>query len=275
MTTQTLNPELCQPAIPHEAVRRTPLPSRILKFKQFGQRKPGIAAPHPDKPGIFEVTAGIIDCQICSIVQTDFAAIVHDEPFSRRDATRLQLIDGLDDGSSDPFYIAELLIRFKNASDLRTWTEVARELDRTASTITGYRSVGRCPPLLKPRLEGLSPSIVRRICGIKNRHGMEQAIEFAHTPISGRKPTSREVGDFIREISASHRQPRPRSVSFTFNEMPMTFCIQEGDSVGNLSTQLFELASKLNLVSKPDENALSVLKRNFSIKHHRKPRRGF
>jgi hypothetical protein len=275
MTTQTLNPKNCLPTFSHEAVRRKPALSRIRKFKKFGQVKIGKAAPHPEISGMWEVSAGFIDCRICSIFRTDFKATVQDEPFARSDATRLQLLDALDDDYADPFYVADLLLHYGQVLGDTTWQEVARKLDRTPSTITAYLSVLRCPPLLKPRMAGLSPSIVRLICGMKYRPGMEQAIEFAHTPISGRKPTMREVADSIRDLSAGHHRPRPRRVSIDFNEMPMSFCLQEDYSVRSVTQQLSDFISKLNSVSEPDENAIAALKREFSIKQFSKPRRGF
>jgi hypothetical protein len=210
-----------------------------------------------------------------AVDQTDFKAIAQDKPSDRTNVLRLKLLYALDDESSDPFYIADLLIQFKKASGIRTWSEVARQLDRTPSTVTGYLSVRRCPPHLKPRMEGLSPSIVRLICGMKFRTGMEQAMEFAHSPISGRKPTMREVWKFIQHISAAHHRPRPRNVAFTFNELPMTFCLKESDTVRSVTQNLSDLISKLNSVASPEDIAVSVLKHDFLIKRSNKPRRGF
>ena len=142
--------------------------------------------------------------------------------------------------------IAERAARYVTLANC-TQGEAAKHLNISPATLSRAFGDRRIPLHLKERADRLGLSIRSLIASLQMEL-MEQAIEFAETPVpDGKKPTRDQVAVFNRQLkkSGKHKSRKPKAVTLRINGRTVTFGVSEHDSAASVAEDFKSIATRL------------------------------
>lgn len=175
----SLAPENCINALPKDHVGFEDRDVRLREISAKGQTRVGIAARHPDRPDLFLIASGHLDCQICQELGLPFEAHVREQPFQPGEAIQARIRYLLNNEPDGVFEIANLLVAYRVAIEAKTAKEVAHRLRLKESINSQLFALLKVEADERNLYRGLPRSHVMAIGSLQDRKHREKAIRFA------------------------------------------------------------------------------------------------
>jgi hypothetical protein len=179
MLHQQLDPRECLSALPESHTFFENMEVRLREIRKSGQSVQGVATIHPDDPSKFLVANVFVDCLCCRELGIPFCSYVYTGAFKPGEAIAIRIEHLLFHEPDGIFEISELLQRYFEAIEAKSWKDVSKSLCISTSDICRTRPMKRIPLDERPSFQGLPRSHALMIGSLTRRDQRREAIRFA------------------------------------------------------------------------------------------------